>query len=136
MCETGLGIPRISTQIDKRKLNFLCTLVQTPPDMQPKEVFLRRLHNFFTSGHINKQTGYIPDIIRILKNYNVFNFMEKYITSFEFPTKIQWQYIVNDAIARQENYELQVRMDYMMMTLTVFQKYTTRTEHLVQFYVI
>ena len=112
MCETSLRIPRISTQIDKRKSNFLCTLIQTPPDMQPKQVFLRRLHIIFTSGHTNVQTGYIPDIITILNKYNLFYYIctWKYTSNIlNFRRKSNEKRIVNDAIARQENDELQER---------------------------
>lgn len=65
-------------------------------------LFLYRLCSFITNG--SKQTGFIPDILRILQKYNLYDIFESYKKESVFPNKVLWKKLVKQKIKERETY--------------------------------
>ena len=110
MCESILGLQRITSEIDKRKLIFLEKLISLPPSSTPKQIFLQRLIAFTTS-HGEKGTGFIKDIFQLMETYHLMPFITNYIEHSSFPDKIPWKLTVKKHISEYEEQQLKNRMD-------------------------
>ena len=67
-----------------------------------KRVFTARLFSALWS-ETKKSYGFIPDIIRILKKYSLYNYLEIYLESLQFPSKPTWKKLVSERIHHSEN---------------------------------
>ena len=86
--EGMLGITSIEAYIDKQKLAFFDSVFRTPPTDLVNQLITYRLFHYsrrFTKKHF----GFIPDIHRIMTNYNLLYYFDKVITTGTFPTKFQ-----------------------------------------------
>ena len=112
MCESMLGLNRITCEIEKRKLYFLQCLTESPPNSVSKDILIRRLIKYFECdiGPI-KQEGFVPDIVTILRKYELLPFIVKYTEDGNFPTRRAWKYIVRGSIQKRENEQLEDRMN-------------------------
>ena len=72
MCESLLGLPKLSYEIDKRKLYFLRKHIVMPESSVTKQFSFRPL-------------GFIPDIMVILQKYNLVNYIHEYSLNHTFP---------------------------------------------------
>ena len=96
-CRGMLGMWDILSEIDKRKLFFLGMLINSSGTPVYKVMFHRRLIRWkwdFKSA----TTGFIPDIIHILRKYDLFCYMNNFIDNGEFPRRIQWKQIVIQSV--------------------------------------
>ena len=103
MCESLLGLPKLSLEIDKRKLFFLQQLIRMPENAVTKQIFIRRLFTF--QWHITdiSPLGFIPDVIKILKKYNLFEYLHNYLTNYTFPTASVWKRTVKNVLYQHQS---------------------------------
>ena len=110
MCESMVGLYRLTAEIDRRKMLFLHKLCTLLSKSLTKQIFLYKL--FFHSDDSNNPcTGYIPDILTLLKKYNLNYVIETYIQDTHFPSKLSWKIMVNKAVADVENRLLHERLN-------------------------
>ena len=87
--------------IDKIKLLFLGSLCRSSPVYLHKQLFIKRLFQYLTQG-CPVALGYVPDIINILKTYNLYSYLDRYLKDCTFPSKSIWRKIVVDTINNHE----------------------------------
>ena len=113
-----LGLLPIEAEIDRRKLVFLGQLCNLRNDNIIKEIFVNRLTYYlnFTS----KATGFVPDIYRICKKYNLLFALDSYVSHGNFPCKATWKRIIdsNIMISHMSTFQSRVNSD---VDLNIFQ---------------
>ena len=92
-----IGWYPVDYYIDKKKLSFLQKLCTMPPDLLPRKIFNLRLQLYMLRGY-RGQKCFIPDIVNILHKYELFNYMQRYLNSTDFPTTLRWKRIVHRAL--------------------------------------
>lgn len=102
MCESLLGLPKLSYEIDKRKLYFLQKLIVMPESTITKQIFLRRLFTYLQDITDRTPLGFIPDIMVILQKYNLMNYIHEYSLNHTFPNTSAWKKIVKNTLFRFE----------------------------------
>ena len=89
----AIGTSNAEAVIDKCKLLFLRRLCTAPLHSRIKSLFLKRLMHY--KYNINsRKTGYINNIMRLLRKYSLTNFVEDYITDGIFVPKLIWKRLV------------------------------------------
>ena len=68
-----------------------------PPNLLPRKVFNFRL-NLFVLRENKNQSGFIPDIWKILQKYHLEEYLLSYLATSLFPTKGTWKTIVKHKI--------------------------------------
>lgn len=99
----SLGLWTIEGSIDKKKLLFLRTLINSHPKSVEKKLFVERLTMYlceYPSSSVKH--GFLPDIIKILKKYNLQQYLDGYIIDGVFPSKPSWKRIICESIAQQQ----------------------------------
>lgn len=102
MCESLIGIPKISLEIDKRKLFFLERLIRMPENSASKQIFIRRLFTYLNNITDRTPLGFIPDIVNVLARYNLSDYLEKYITYYIFPATAIWKRTVKKILFQHQ----------------------------------
>ena len=102
MCESLLGLPKLSSEIDKRKLFFLERLIRLPETTLTKQIFIRRLFSF---QYITDRSplGFIPDVIKIMEKYNILEHLHSYLANYTFPNTAVWKKIVKHVIYENQS---------------------------------
>ncbi|KAK3105405.1 hypothetical protein FSP39_024486 [Pinctada imbricata] len=97
IAESLLGLLPIRSEIVIRKLLFLGRLCRLNYRMLPKQVFMTRLFSYLEdlSG---KQIGFIPDILSLLQEFDLFDVFNEWIIHGSFPSKLIWKRIVRNAV--------------------------------------
>ena len=89
----AIGTSNAEVVIDKCKLLFLRRLCTAPLHSRVKSLFLKRLMQY--KYNINsRKTGYINDIMRLLRKYSLTKFVEDFITDGIFVPKLIWKRLV------------------------------------------
>ena len=103
MCESLLGLPKLSLEIDKRKLFFLQRLIRMPKNAVTKQIFIRWLFTF--QWHITdiSPLGFLPDIFKILEKYNLVEYLHNYLTNYTFPTAPVWKRTVKNLLYQHQS---------------------------------
>ena len=70
-------------------------------------VFINRLTAFFVNGA--SQTGFIPDVVRLLEKYNLSCVLDAYLRDSAFPSKFTWKRMVKYEIHSRELYQWHTR---------------------------
>jgi hypothetical protein len=96
-----LGWYTMAAYIDRRKLLFLGRLCRLDNDILVKKMFLNRLHQCLM-GCTAKSLGFIPDIVGILKKYNLTGILDHYVTDGQWPDKKPWRSMVDISIHEYE----------------------------------
>ena len=109
MCESMTNLERLPILVEKRKLMFLYKLCEMKAQSLTKQIFIYRLFQYFGDTS-RKQHGFIPDVTNILSKYSLLNFLNSYMFTGCFPTKLQWKNIVNGAINQHEKHRKEERM--------------------------
>ncbi|CAG2221397.1 unnamed protein product [Mytilus edulis] len=109
MCESMTNLERLPILVEKRKLMFLYKLCEMKAQSLTKQIFIYRLFQYFGDTS-RKQHGFIPDVTKILSKYSLLNFLNSYMFTGCFPTKLQWKNIVNGAINQHEKHRKEERM--------------------------
>ena len=47
-----------------------------------------------------KITGFIPDIVRILRKYSLWEYLDNYLQTGNFPSKSEWKRVVVDSLKK------------------------------------
>ena len=72
MCESMLGLPHLTFEIDKRKLMFLRKFLSLPYEAQCHKIFIHRYLQYLEPRNAALvQKGFIPDICMLLCQYNL-----------------------------------------------------------------
>ena len=104
-------IPLVS-YIDKRKLGFLQKLCLMPTHLLSRKIFNLRLNLFMLKG-LKHQIGVIPDVIDIVKKYNLTHFINNYLQNAVFPSKhakYEWKRITSKSVIIYYDNERHVRV--------------------------
>jgi len=103
MAESMLGLNRITSAIETRKLMFLHKILSLPANCITKEIFLRK-YNMFVIDKSTVLTGFIPDICCIIAKYKLHYMLNNYIANQTIlPTKRTWKRIVNSVVKTRES---------------------------------
>ena len=105
----AIGLWTAVGYIDKMKLFFVGNLCCFSPDYLHKKIFIRRL-----CSHVYRETdasiGFVRDIIALLKQYNLYTYLEEYMLIGYFSTKPVWRTLVINSIANNQERAWKVRM--------------------------
>ena len=102
MCESMLGLFRLSFEIDKRKLMFIYKILSLPSHAVSKNIFLRRYFTYISLLN-NNAKGFIPDICRLLLRYNLEDIINTFILSQKLPSKYEWKKVVKMKVSQLEH---------------------------------
>ena len=98
-----VGLWSIEAEVDKRKLLFLRRLIHASEQCIHHRVFIIRLTRW--KWNPNKITGFLPDIVRILKKYSLLEYLDYYLQTGNFPSKSEWKRVVVESLKKVENEE-------------------------------
>lgn len=88
-----LGLVPIETEINYKKLQFLGQLVRLPCQYLSKRIFINRLVRY--KSCIERQSlGFIPDVLGLLRKYDLMHYVDIFLETAYFPSKYQWKYIL------------------------------------------
>lgn len=96
-----IGMWSISGHIDKSKLLFFGNLCRMSPLRLEKRLFIKRLFWFLADNDIS-HLGFARDIVRILRLYDLYQYLDDYLESCVFPSKNVWRNIVMDSITKHQ----------------------------------
>ena len=88
--------PTMDSLINIRKLNFLHNLVGSSGIT--KQLFYKRLY----SGIFNEERGFMSDISKVLKKYDLQSYLRTFAQGGNFPTKARWKSVVKEHIMSYE----------------------------------
>jgi hypothetical protein len=97
MCQSLIGIHPMLSYIDTRKLLFLQKLCSLDDNFLTKRIFMTRLFSNFADNP-RKHFGFIPDIIEILYQYELSDYLIEYLLQGIFPPKQLWKSIIHGAV--------------------------------------
>ena len=110
ICESMLGLNRLSSEVEKRKLFFLHKILTLPNDSITKGIFLRRYYKFLQyPSKISK--GFIPDIAGLLSKYHLTHLLNDYLMQNSIPSKYAWKKLVLTRVHHHEQTLWQTRTD-------------------------
>ncbi|MEW8547065.1 MAG: hypothetical protein AB2693_26415, partial [Candidatus Thiodiazotropha sp.] len=92
-----LGWLPLMSYVEQKKLSFLHNLCTMPPNMLSRQVFDLRLNLFTLRGNKN-QLGFIPDIWKVLKKYDLDDYLHRYLATAMFPSKYAWKSLIKTRI--------------------------------------
>jgi hypothetical protein len=102
MSESMLGLYRLRSQIEKKKLLFLHKILSLPSGCLTKELFLRK-YFMYLLDRTSVKLGFIPDICTIIEKYKLHFILNNFVhNSGMLPPKIVWKNIVNNVIKIKE----------------------------------
>ena len=100
LCESLFDVLPIDAEIDVRKLLFFGRLCRMKFDALPKQIFLVRLFSYLENLTRN-QLGFMPDIFRILNQYDLSSFLQSWLQDGSFPDKLVWKRLVRNAVSNE-----------------------------------
>ena len=109
-CTTLLGWTTIVGYIDTKKLLFVGRIINMPSKLLPRQVFLTRLMLFYNKCTVTSG-GFIPDIIQILKKYDLFKFIDSFVKSSQFPSQRHWKLLVKSSVHAKEEHSIMERFN-------------------------
>lgn len=92
-----IGFLPITSEIEKRKLQFFGRLCNQDTQTLTKRIFLHRLFSYSNSLE-RKQFGYIHGVINILARYNLTQHLLIYLQVGHFPLKDLWNKTAKAAV--------------------------------------
>ena len=98
-----LGWLPMTSYVERKQLSFLHSLCSMHPNMLPRKVFDLRMNLFVLKGYKN-QLGFVPEIWKVLRKFNLEEYLQNYLANAVFPSKFVWKTIVNRKI--REFYEI------------------------------
>ncbi len=99
ICESMLGLQRLSAEIDKRKLVFLHKIMSLQSTSVSRNIFFRKLF-WFLSGSPAVSRGFIPDVCNLLCRYRLTHILQLHVN---LPSKYVWKHQVQSAVNSQES---------------------------------
>lgn len=95
-----LGIWSLESEINYRKLILFGQFCRLNSEIWVKNVFLVRLDSFSTYGQ--SQEGFISDIVRLLEQYALRQYLDQYLLTGHFPSKYSWKREIRSKINSHE----------------------------------
>jgi hypothetical protein len=109
-CTTLLGWTSIECYIDSKKLLFLGRLCNMPSRFLPKQIFITRLL-LYLNNCTTISGGFIPDIIKIVKKYDLFSYVDNFVKTSSFPSSKKWKYLIKSSVIAYEEHCLHERFN-------------------------
>jgi len=110
MAESMLGLNRLPSQIESRKLMFLHKILSLASNSVTRNIFIRKLILFINNNSL-VSTGFIPDICNILCKYNFLSIVNNILVPGpHIPSKNEWKRTVKIAITERESLDWDHRM--------------------------
>ena len=110
MAESMLGLNRLPSQIESRKLMFLHKILSLASNSVTRNIFIRKLILFINNNSL-VSTGFIPDICNILCKYNLLSIVNNILVPApHIPSKNEWKRTVKIAITERESHDWDHRM--------------------------
>jgi len=105
-----LGMGTLESIIHKRKLSFLYSLMNCPPNNTTKQLFV---HRFMMYRYIENRAmdGFLPDIMNIVYKYGLQDVLNNF-TDGSYSTKIMWRKSVNNSIMQIQEASWACRMHH------------------------
>lgn len=97
----NLGLWTIQGFIDKAKLLFLHRLLISPPSSVQKMLFINRLYSYFYKA-VEKPLGFIPDVVEVLKKYDLCFILQDYLENGSVPTAKEWKKVIITKISNSQ----------------------------------
>ncbi|KAK3096521.1 hypothetical protein FSP39_000985 [Pinctada imbricata] len=107
ICESLLNLVTVLAEIEVRKLLFFGRLCRLHSDTLPKKIFLYRMFEYMEADE-HKQRGFIPDALRLLSFYGLYEHLTVWISDGDFPSKLSWKQIVRSTV---RNHHIESRID-------------------------
>ena len=104
-----LGWLPVQCYIDKCKLQFFGRVCRMDNCLLPKQILLLRLLEF-KNKCVQKQCGFVPDLMKIINEYNLSDFVNNFLTTGLFPSKTVWNCCITNAIKNTEERRWRHRM--------------------------
>ena len=89
----SIGLWFIEDCVNKRKLLFFGNLCHAECTPLHKHVLLQRLFTFLY-GCAEKALGFIPDIYRLLIEYDLVHWIDEFLLHQQFPSKLHWKVVI------------------------------------------
>jgi hypothetical protein len=109
-CTTLLGWTSIECYIDSKKLLFLGRLCNMPSRFLPKQIFITRLL-LYLNNCTTIRGGFIPDIIKIVRKYDLFSYVDNFVKTSLFPSSKKWKYLIKSSVIAYEEHCLHERFN-------------------------
>ena len=110
IAESMLGLYRLCSEIDKRKLLFLHKVLSLPSNCLTKEIFIRKYY-LYVSSKSAVSYGFIPDVCKLLQKYNLTEVLNHSIMDIEkLPNSCIWKNIVKNCIVLHESEQWDQRL--------------------------
>jgi len=110
ICESMLGLYRLNSEVDKRKLMFLHKILSLSHEHITKSIFIRRYMKFLQNpSSITK--SFISDIVKLLSRYHLQYLINNYIAYNTVPSKYEWKRIIQTSVQNKEHNEWKLRLD-------------------------
>ncbi len=107
ICESMLGLKRITAEIDKKKLMFLYKIMSLPGPAISRNIFFRKLYMFMVDS-VTVNSGFVPDICKLLTKYRLEYILQSYN---HLPPKCAWKRDVDVAVTAYEHSLWRQRLD-------------------------
>ena len=122
MCESMLGLNRLSSQVDDRKMRFVHKISTLPQSSITRQIFTRRILCHIRGLYPMK--GFIPDIYTILGRYHMADILNVFMDNSESPPKCDWKRrLCSTIINREQN--LWIQRIHKDIDFTLFRKIHT-----------
>ncbi|PJE78122.1 hypothetical protein CI610_02944 [invertebrate metagenome] len=100
MCTSLIGWLSIEAYIDIKKLLYLGRICRMNRNNLICRVFISRFFMYIVNNC--SQKGFIPDIVRILKKYNLYEYIVLFLDDGSFPNKIHWKSLIYKSVSNYE----------------------------------
>jgi hypothetical protein len=107
-CITLLGWTTIECYIDSKKLLFLGRLCNMPSRFLPKQIFITRLLLYLNNCK-TISGSFIPDIIKTVRKYDLFSYVDNFVKTSSFPSSKKWKYLIKSSVIAYEEHCLHER---------------------------
>ena len=102
MAESMLGLHKLISEVNKRKLMFLYKILNMPAKSITKEIFIRK-YIMYVLNRGSVSIGFIPDICDLVDKYNLhFVLNDFFAYNGRLPSKTTWKNTVNNVIHQKE----------------------------------
>lgn len=109
-CCSLLGMYSIETEINICKLLFLGRLCRLKSNALPKRILVTRLlENKYRC--VDEQFGFVPDILELVRKYNLIKFLSDFLETGIFPSKQIWSRTVKQHVYEIEEDLWHTRME-------------------------
>ncbi|KAK6191096.1 hypothetical protein SNE40_002841 [Patella caerulea] len=97
ICQGFIGWCSLESYISTQKLFFLGQLLNLSAHCLPHQICVNRLLEY-RYNCCEQPRGFIAEVSKILKRYNLSNYIEDFIISRTFPNKVRWKKLVRDSV--------------------------------------